>query len=179
MLGHVAARPVPGPDALLPLAGALLGGALLLVALDAQANRRWSAWSDDAAYLLAAAGLAGLVVDSAVSAPRASAGWPARRRRARRDRGPRGGRDRLLPARGTPPRAYPPNERILEASKTAGTLLDSAFGVEPSFVTEMIERRYWARRRLRSRRLSTRVPVLVAQDLILLRRQPRRLLWLA
>ncbi|GID94788.1 DUF6297 family protein [Amorphoplanes digitatis] len=178
VLGHVAARPVPGPDALLPLAGALLGGALLLVALDAQANRRWSAWSDDAAYLLAAAGLAGLVVDSAVSAPRASAGWPA------------GG---VVPAvtaalavvvtafflLAVRRLARTPNERILEASKTAGTLLDSAFGVEPSFVTEMIERRYWARRRLRSRRLSTRVPVLVAQDLILLRRRPRRLLWLA
>ncbi|MET8153734.1 DUF6297 family protein [Actinoplanes sp. NPDC049668] len=178
VLGHVAARPVPGPDALLPLTGALLGGALLLIALDAQADRPWSAWSDDAAYLLAAAGLAGLVVDSAVSAPSAPAGWPA------------GG---VVPAVtaalavvvtafflfAVRRLARTPNERILEASKTAGTLLDSAFGVEPSFVTEMVERRYWARRRLRSRRLWTRVPVLVAQDLILLRRRPRRLLLLA
>ena len=75
--------------------------------------------------------------------------------------------------------ARTPNERILEASKTAGTLADSAFGVEPSFVTEMVERRYWARRRLRSSRLPSRLPVLVAQDLLLVRRRPRRLLWLA
>ena len=75
--------------------------------------------------------------------------------------------------------ARTPNERILEAAKTAGTLLDAAFGVEPSFVTEMLERRYWARRRLRSTALWTRVPVLVAQDLRLARRRPRRLLWTA
>ncbi|MEU7901796.1 DUF6297 family protein [Actinoplanes sp. NPDC049118] len=178
VLGHVAARPVPGPDALLPLAGALLGGALLLVALGAQADRWWSSWPDNVAYLLVAAGLAGLVVDSAVAAPRAPAGWPA------------GG---VVPAvtaalaaivtvfflLAVRRLAHTPNERILEASKTAGTLLDSAFGVEPSFVTEMVERRYWARRRLTSRRLWARVPVLVAQDLVLLRRRPRRLLWLA
>ncbi|MEU4215286.1 DUF6297 family protein [Actinoplanes sp. NPDC026623] len=178
VLGHVAARPVSGPDALLPLAGALLGGALLLVALDAQADRWWSAWSDNAAYLLVAAGLAGLVVDSVVTAPRAAAGWPA---------------DGVVPTAvatlavvvtaffllAVRRLARTPNERILEASKTAGTLLDSAFGVEPSFVMEMVERRYWARRRLTSRRLWPRVPVLVAQDLVLLRRRPRRLLWLA
>jgi hypothetical protein len=72
-----------------------------------------------------------------------------------------------------------PNERILESATTFGTLLDSAFGVEPSFVTDMLERRYWARRRLRSVRLWARVPVLVAQDLVLVRRRPRRLVLLA
>jgi hypothetical protein len=51
--------------------------------------------------------------------------------------------------------------------------------MEPSFVTEMVERRHWARRKLTSRRLWGRVPVLVAQDLVLLRRRPRRVLWLA
>jgi len=75
--------------------------------------------------------------------------------------------------------AATPNERILEAAKTAGTLFDSAYGMEPSFVTEMVERRYWARRTLTSRRLWRRVPVLVAQDLLLLRRRPRRVLWAA
>jgi hypothetical protein len=178
VLGHVAARPVPGPDALLPLVGALLGGALLLVALSAQAGRRWSGWSDQTAYLLAGAGLAGLVVDSAVGAPRAEPGWPA------------GPVVTALAAtlavvvsalllRAVRRLASTPNERILEAAKTAGTLFDSAYGVEPSFVTEMVERRYWANRRLRSRALSSRVPVLVAQDLLLLRRRPRRLLWVA
>jgi hypothetical protein len=113
VLGHVAARPVPGADALLPLAGTL---AVVVTPLLGLAVRRL---------------------------------------------------------------ATTPNERILEASKTAGTLLDSAYGVEPSFVTEMVERRYWARRKLRSHRLGARVPVLVAQDLLLLRRRPRRLLWVA
>jgi len=178
VLGHVAARPVPGADALLPVAGSLLGGALLLIALAAQAERWWSAWSDQAAYLLIAAGLAGLVVDSAVGAPRAAAGWP----------------DAsvvtalaavlavvvtallLLAVRRL---ATTPNERILEASKTTGTLFDSAYGMEPSFVTEMVERRYWAHRKLTSRPLWRRVPVLVAQDLLLLRRRPRRVLWVA
>jgi len=178
VLGHVAARPVPGADALLPLVGALLGGALLLVALGAQADRWWSAWSDNAAYLLIAVGLAGLVVDSAVGAPRADSGWPAE---------PvvttlAGALAvvvtalLLLAVRGL---AATPNERILEAAKTSGTLFDSAYGMEPSFVTEMVERRYWARRRLRSRPLWRRVPVLVAQDLLLVRRRPRRLLWMA
>jgi hypothetical protein len=51
--------------------------------------------------------------------------------------------------------------------------------VEPSFVAEMVERRYWANRRLHSTHLWTRVPVLVAQDLLLTRRRPRRLLWTA
>lgn len=178
VLGHVAARPVPGVDALLPLAGSLIGGALLLVALGAQAERWWSAWWDNAAYLVVAVGLAGLVVDSASGAPHADPGWPA------------------APAVTTlvvvlalvvtvllvlavRRLATTPNERILEAARTAGTLFDSAYGMEPSFVTEMVERRYWARRRLRSRRLWRRVPVLVAQDLLLLGRRPRRVLWTA
>jgi len=75
--------------------------------------------------------------------------------------------------------ARTPNERILEAAKTAGTLFDSAFGVEPSFLTDMIERRYWARRHLRSVRFPVRLPVLVTQDLLLVARRRRRLLWLA
>jgi hypothetical protein len=178
VLGHVAARPVPGADALLPLVGSLLGGVLLLVALGAQSGRWWSAWSDNAAYLLVAAGVAGLVTDSVVRAPRAAPGWPAE---------PvvttlAGALALvvivlfLLAVRGL---AATPNERILEGSKTAGTLFDSAYGMEPSFVTEMVERRYWAHRKLTSRRLWRRVPVLVAQDLLLLRRRPRRLLWVA
>ena len=178
VLGHVAARPVPGADALLPVLGALTGGALLLLALGAQAGRRWPAWSDHAAYLLIAVGLAGMVADSAVGAPRAEAGWPAGSVVATL-----AGALAvvvtvllLLAVRRLP---ETPNERILEASTTAGTLFDSAYGVEPSFVTEMVERRYWARRRLTSRRLWSRVPVLVAQDLLLLSRRPRRLLWLA
>jgi uncharacterized protein DUF6297 len=179
IVGHTGPRPLPGlADVLLPITGGLAGVGILLVALAAQAGRWWGTLLDNVAYLLLAAGLAGLVVDSAVSAPRATGGWPA---------------DQVLLgavaalalvvgvffASAVRRLARTPNERILDASKTAGTLADSAFGVEPSFVTEMVERRYWARRRLRSSRLWSRLPVLVAQDLLLVRRRPRRLLWLA
>lgn len=175
---HAVARPVPSAtQAVLPVAGVLLGAGLVVGALATQAARR-SSWPDDAAYLLVAAGLAGLVADSAVVAPHAPAGWPPA--------------DVvglvaaalavvviplfLLAVRGL---ARTPNDRILEASRTTGTLVDSVYGGEPSFVTEMVERRYWAGRRLRSRPLPARIPVLVAQDLLLARRRPRRLLWLA
>jgi hypothetical protein len=209
VVGHVAARPpsppgssggaapvgttplpVPGPTAgaaqpgtfgaevaLFAVTGALLGILILLAALAAQSGRTWGRWADNLAGLLLAAGLAGFVVDSVGRAPHAAATWPAA-------------------AVGTVAAALAvvvvtllavavtrlagtPNDRILEAAKTAGTLLDSAFGVEPSFVTEMVERRYWANRRLRSLRLWRRLPVLTAQDLLLVRRRPGRLLWLA
>jgi hypothetical protein len=178
IVGHVAIRPMPrAVAALLPAVGALVGVVMLLLALAAQAGRRWSAWGDNVAGLLLAGGLAGFVVDSAVDAPRASGSWSATIV----------GAVALglaavvagLMAVAVGRLADTPNERILDASKTVGTLLDSAFGVEPSFVTEMVERRYWARRRLRSVRLWARVPVLVGQDLLLVRRRPRRLLWLA
>ena len=178
VLGHVAARPVPGADALLPVVGSLLGAALLMVALGAQADRWWSSWSDHAAYLLVGVGLAGLVVDSAVGAPRADPGWPAEPV-VTTLAGALAVVVTVLFLLAVRRLAATPNERILEASKTAGTLFDSAYGVEPSFVTEMVERRYWAHRKLRSRRLWRRVPVLVAQDLLLLRRRPRRVLWVA
>jgi hypothetical protein len=178
IVGHVAVRPMPDPvAALLPVVGALAGIAMLLVALAAQGGRAWAPWADNIAGVLLAAGLAGFVVDSAAAAPMATATWAA------------------LPvtvaaaalavlvvvllATAVGRLAATPNERILESSKTAGTLLDSAFGVEPSFVAEMVERRYWARRHLRSVRLWGRMPVLVAQDLVLVRRRPRRLVWLA
>jgi hypothetical protein len=50
--------------------------------------------------------------------------------------------------------------------------------VEPSWVVDMVERQYWARRKLRSSPLNARLPVLTAQDLRLALRRPRRLLWL-
>ncbi|MFI7600929.1 DUF6297 family protein [Actinoplanes sp. NPDC049681] len=178
ILGHSVARPLPDGTAFLPALGALVGGVLLLVALGAQTERWWSARSDDVAYLLLAAGLAALVADSAGAVVSVSAGWPSRPVVT-------GGvavltgltaAFWLVAVRRL---EWTPHERILEASKTAGTLADSAFGVEPSFVTEMVERRYWARRKLRSRPLPARLPVLTAQDLLMLRRRPRRLLWLA
>jgi hypothetical protein len=178
ILGHVAVRPVPGSLAgALVAGGALAGVAVLLIALAAQAAHGWAAWADRLAALVLAAGLAGLVVDSAVDAPRATTSWPATA--AADATAALAVLVAVLLAVAVTRLARTPNERILESSKTAGTLLDSAFGVEPSFVAEMIERRYWANRRLHSTRLWTRVPVLVAQDLLLTRRRPRRLLWTA
>ncbi|HEV8565883.1 MAG TPA: DUF6297 family protein [Actinoplanes sp.] len=178
IVGHVATRPMPRTvAALLPAVGALVGVVMLLIALAAQAGRGWSSWGDNVAGLLLAGGLAGFVVDSAVDAPRASGSWSATVVGAVAIGLAAVVAGLMAVAAGR--LADTPNERILEASKTVGTLLDSAFGVEPSFVTEMVERRYWARRRLRSMRLWTRVPVLVGQDLLLVRRRPRRLVWLA
>ncbi|MEV6487029.1 DUF6297 family protein [Actinoplanes sp. NPDC051633] len=174
ILGHAGPRPVP---AVLFALAALGGLAVLLVALGAQAGRWWGLVVDQIAYLLVAAGLAGLVLDSVWAAPGPLSGWPHIAL--------------LVPLTGAVAVlvvaffllrvreiGLTPNDRILEAAKTAGTLADSAFGVEPSFVVDMIERRYWARRRLRSAPLWGRLPVLTAQDLRLALRRPRRLLWL-
>jgi hypothetical protein len=177
IVGHVVPRPMPGLiEATLPVTGAMLGVGVLLVALGAQAAS-WSDGADNAGYLILAFGLAGLVTDSAVAAPAAAQTWPAA------VVGPAAGALALVVTAffllAVRRLAKTPNDRILEAAKTAGTLADSAFGVEPSFVTEMVERRFWAGQRLRSVRLWGRVPVLVAQDLVLVRRRSRRLLWLA
>ena len=178
IVGHVAARPMPGTLATALLTGgALAGVVILLLALAAQAAHGWAAWADRLAGLLLAAGLAGLVVDSAVRAPRAAASWPVAPAEA--------AAAALavvvvaLMAFSVARLARTPNDRILESAQTAGTLLDSAFGVEPSFVADMVERRYWAGRRLRSAPLWSRVPVLVAQDIRLTLRRPRRLVWTA
>ncbi|GAB1694090.1 hypothetical protein KRM28CT15_58930 [Krasilnikovia sp. M28-CT-15] len=177
VLGHVAARPMPGAVAgLLAAVGALAGVLLLLVALAAQGGD-WGGYADGLAGLLLAAGLAGLVVDSVVDAPLAAAAAPTVPVAA--IVAGLTALNAVLLAVAVARLAATPNERILAAAKTAGTLLDSVFGVEPSFVADMVERRYWARRRLRSVRLWARVPVLVAQDLLLARRRPARLAWLA
>ena len=176
--GHVATRPMPGALAAALLTGSALAGiAVLMLALAAQAARSWAAWADRLFGLVLAAGLAGFVVDSAIDAPRATGDWPA---------GQVGLAAAALAVVVTALMVVSvvrlgrtPNERILESAQTAGTLLDSAFGVEPSFVADMIERRYWASRRLHSARLWGRVPVLVAQDILLALRRPRRLLWTA
>ena len=179
IIGHTAPRALGGSVVLLlAAAAALIGVALLLVALAAQAGGRWGDRVDALVSLLLAGGLAGLVVASASAASPAAGGWPTASALV-----PVVGALALvvgvlfaLAVRGL---ARTPNERILEAAKTAGTLFDAAFGMEPSFLTDMIERRYWAHRKLRSIRFPTRLPVLVTQDLLLVARRRRRLLWLA
>lgn len=179
LVGHTAPRTLGGAVvALLGGGAALLGVALLLVALAAQAGGRWGDALDAVVSLLLATGLAGLVTAATRDDPVALGGWPSAGALV-----PLIGAAALVVAfcfalavRGL---ARTPNDRILEAAKTAGTLFDTAFGMEPSFLTDMIERRFWARRRLRSVRWPSRVPVLVGQDLLLVARRRRRLLWLA
>jgi hypothetical protein len=179
IVGHAAPRTLGGSSVALLTSGAgLTGIALLLVALAAQAGGRWGNRLDAVVSLLLAAGLAGLVTDATTDQPVAASGWPATTALL-----PLVGALALvvgilfaLSVRGL---ARTPNERILEAAKTAGTLFDSAFGMEPSFLTDMVERRYWARRHLRSVRFPARLPVLVTQDLLLVARRRGRLLWLA
>ncbi len=74
--------------------------------------------------------------------------------------------------------ARTPDDRILDAAKTTGTIFDTAFGMEPSFITDMVARRYWTQRRLASARPPARLPVLTGQDFLLLRRRVPKLLWL-
>ncbi|MFI7080510.1 DUF6297 family protein [Micromonospora sp. NPDC049903] len=74
-----------------------------------------------------------------------------------------------------------PDVRLHEPSLTVGTYLDAAYAVEPSFLADLRERRYWRRRTLRSRPLRPRFGRLVPlqQDLLVLRRRGWRLGWLA
>jgi hypothetical protein len=178
IVGHTAPRTLIGDEiALLTVAGALIGLALLLIAAAAQAGGRWGSAVDGLMSLIFAAGFAGLVVDTTLDQPVAVTGWPPA--------------STLVPlvagaalvvvvilafvVRGL---ARTPSDHILDASRTAGTLFDTAFGMEPSFLADMIERRYWATRRLRSVSLTSRLPVLIAQDVLLTLRRRRRLVFL-
>ncbi|BAL92397.1 hypothetical protein AMIS_71770 [Actinoplanes missouriensis 431] len=187
VLGHAGAR--DALPTLLVAAGALLG--LLIFLLAAVAQRRSAtaaspapldrlaspAVLDRLASLALAAGLAELVAEAAGWTPPTLGGPPAA--------------TSLVPLTGALTAlviagftllvrglARTRNDRILESAKTAGTLFDAAFGMEPSWVTDMLERRYWANRRLRSTRPPARLPVLTGQDLLLAGRRGPRLLWL-
>ncbi|GIE83963.1 DUF6297 family protein [Actinoplanes regularis] len=173
--GHATPRDVAGP---LIAGGALLGVGLLLIAVVAQRVRGWATVTDRLATSVAAAGLLLLIVDNLVVAdPPAIDGWPS---------------SSVLVAvvgsvavlvgvgaastvRGL---ALTPDDRVLEAAKTTGTIFDTAFGMEPSFITDMVARRYWTRRRLTSTRPPARLPVLTGQDFLVARRRLPRLLWL-
>ena len=163
---------------LLVVVGALAGVLLTLVASAAQARPRLGSLTDTAARVVLAAGLVTLVAEATGWSPPALAGWPATSVLV-----PLVTALAVLAAAGlllaVRDLARTPDAEILESATTAGTLSDTAYGMEPSFLTEMLERRYWARRRLRSTRLPRRLPPLTGQDLLLARRRPGRLLWLA
>ncbi|MFJ8582525.1 DUF6297 family protein [Micromonospora sp. NPDC093277] len=71
--------------------------------------------------------------------------------------------------------------RLREASNLVGSYLDAAYTAEPSFLSDLRERRSWRGRVLRSvrvRRLPG-LPIETIHDLLVLRRERRRLGWLA
>jgi hypothetical protein len=160
------------------LGGAVLGAGLLLVTVVAQRATWWATVTDRLASFAVAAGLTLLFLDTiGVTDAPPSPGWPS---------GPL-----LLTAAASLAAvvvacgalvvrdlALTPAGRVLESAKVTGTLFDSAFGVEPSFLTDMVARRYWSRRRLTSARPPARLPVLTGQDYLVARRRLPRLLWL-
>ncbi len=73
-----------------------------------------------------------------------------------------------------------PGRRLREASNLVGSYLDAAYTVEPSYLSDLRERRSWRGRPLRSapvRRLPG-LPIEAIHDLLVLRRKRRRLGWL-
>ncbi|MGC4804867.1 DUF6297 family protein [Micromonospora sp. DT233] len=75
-----------------------------------------------------------------------------------------------------------PTAPIAEAAVNAGAYADVVYAVEPSFLAELSARRFWRRRTgIRTTRLVAhrRLPPLVAQDLLMVRRKAGRLWWLA
>ncbi|WP_433827059.1 DUF6297 family protein [Actinoplanes sp. CA-015351] len=178
ILGHAGSRDTL-PDLLIVI-GALAGLLVYLIAALAQSASQGATLIDRLASLALAIGLAELVAEAAGWTPPTLPGPPAATSLV-----PLAGALTLvlllgfgLLVRGL---ARTRNDRILESAKTAGTLFDAAFGMEPSWITDMVERRYWANRRLRSSHLLrvTRLPVLTAQDLLLTGRRLPRLFWLA
>ncbi|WP_436526856.1 DUF6297 family protein [Actinoplanes sp. HUAS TT8] len=173
--GHAAPHRLAGP---LIAGGALIGIGLLLVAVVAQRVKLWATVADGAATLIAVGGLLLLILDNLVVGDRPTVdGWPARPLLVTL-----AGSLAVVVGLGTAlivrNLARTPDDRILEAAKTTGTIFDTAFGMEPSFVTDMVARRYWTRRRLKSTRPPARLPALTGQDYLMLRRRAPRLLWL-
>ncbi|MEV0153951.1 DUF6297 family protein [Micromonospora sp. NPDC050686] len=74
-----------------------------------------------------------------------------------------------------------PDRRLRGTATLVGAHLDAVYAVEPSYLSDLWERRSWQGRRLRSTpvRRPLGLPVEVAHDLLVLRRKRRRLGWLA
>ncbi|MDI6097778.1 DUF6297 family protein [Actinoplanes sp. NEAU-A12] len=165
-------------SALLLAVGALSGVLLTLLASAAQARPRLASLTDTVARVAIAGGLAALVAETTGWTPPAFAGWPTASVLV-----PLTGALTVLVTAGfllgVRDLARTPSAEVMESARTTGTLADSVYGMEPSFLSEMLERRYWARRRLRSARLPRRLPPLTGQDLLLAKRRPARLMWIA
>ena len=159
-------------------AGALVGVLLTLLAAAARARPRLAALTDTVARLALAAGLAVLVAEATGWTPPLPGGTIASSAVVTLT-----GALAVLAAIAFPlgvrDLARTPDREILDVAKATGTLADAIYGMEPSFLADMVERRYWARRRLRSARLPRRLPPLTGQDVLLARRRPARLVWTA
>jgi hypothetical protein len=171
ILGNAAAA----GSILLVATGALAGVLLALLASAAQSRPRLASLTDTVARIALAVGLTGLVAEATGWTPPVLGAEPAASVLVTII----GALTIVAFFLGVRDLARTPDDAILESAKTAGTLADSVYGIEPSFLSEMLERRYWASRRLRSTRLPRRLPPLTGQDLLLARRRPARLLWTA
>jgi hypothetical protein len=178
VISQVTARPASGAAiALAAAAGALTGVLVALGATVAQRLAGWARVSDLVGYVAVVLGMAGLVVDRTSGAPGTGLRTPAT---------PIGyaaaGLAVVVIALGTLAyrrldRTHP--ETILAAAQATGTIADATAVGQPSFVADLVERRYWAGRRWRSAPFVRGLPVLTAQDLRVLGRKPQRLVWLA
>ncbi|WP_320066743.1 DUF6297 family protein [Micromonospora sp. RTGN7] len=72
-----------------------------------------------------------------------------------------------------------PAAALHEPAADVGAYLDSAYVMDPSFTTDLRERRFWRRRTLRSAPLRRGMPVPAQHELRVLRRKLPRLGWLA
>jgi hypothetical protein len=177
VVSQVTAGPEAGVIAFAALVGALLGVAVALVATVAQRGAGWARASDLIAYVATVLGMIGLVADR-------TSGRPAAGLRATTT--PIGyaaaGLAVVVAVLGVLAyrrldRTHP--ETILAAAQATGTVADATALGQPSFVADLVERRYWAGRRWHSKPFTRRLPVLTAQDLRVLARRPQRLGWLA
>jgi hypothetical protein len=159
------------------LGGTLFGVAVALGATVAQRLAGWGRIADGLAYAALGLGIAGLVVNRTVQPGRAG---------LRLAEAPIGYAVAALAvavlvvgalAYRRLDRTHP--ETILAAAQATGTIADATAGGQPSFVTDLVERRFWAGRRWRSAPLAARIPVLLGQDLRVLGRRRRRLVWVA
>jgi hypothetical protein len=159
-------------------AGALCGVLLALLASGAQSRPRLASVTDAVARVALAVGLAALVAEATGWTPPQLSGDPARSVVVTVT-GALAVVAVMAFLLGVRDLARTPNDEILESAKTTGTLADTVNGMEPAFFSDMLERRYWSRRTLRSTRLPRRLPPLTGQDLLLARRRPARLMWTA
>jgi hypothetical protein len=186
-VGHLAARPVPpGYATGAALAGALSGVLIASTAVWSQRDERLARWCDRVTAAIVA-GTVAMLFDEQVAARSVPTmigrrGWailaPPRLIVAIAILGVLAIAATRITIRSLGMLA---DHRIVDAAHTVGSYLDAANAVEPSYVSELAQRRYWSRRRLTSTPLRSRIglPILARQDLLVARRKPRQLVLVA